>query len=273
MYAPELTRKSIWQAIQNRRCYALTGDRIELDVRLNDARMGEEIMAGGEREIRVTARGRDVLDKIEVIKNNKPLKRYFGPRAPEPGDTFQGVIRIEWGWGDKEESVRWDGELKLSEGRIDSVEPCFTGDPVLAPSEDGGGVGESEDPIHGIVGQDEQTVEWFSHTQGNLHPFLRGTSALVLEVDAPVSARFDFKVNGKTFGWTVAELAEGSRSDFLRGWRSEAVMVHKAVPDATRSAQVAFVDSGESDGADYYYVRVAQENNQWAWSSPIWITG
>ena len=88
VYAPELTRKSIWQAIQNRSCYALTGDRIELDVRVNDARMGEEIMAGGEREIKVMVRGRDVLDRVEVVKNNKPLRRYFGPR---PGDDWPRV--------------------------------------------------------------------------------------------------------------------------------------------------------------------------------------
>jgi hypothetical protein len=272
VYAPELTRKSIWQAIQNRSCYALTGDRIELDVRVNDARMGEEIMAGGEREIKVMVRGRDVLDRVEVVKNNKPLRRYFGPRPGEIGGTFRGVIRVEWGWGDKEESVRWDGEAKLSDGRLLSVEPCFTGDPVLAPAADGGGVAETDDPIHGIVGSDDRSVSWFSHTQGNLHPFLRGTCALVLEVEAPLSAQLDLKVNGASFGWTIADLVEGSRSEFLRGWRSEAVLVHKAVPESVRSATAAFVDNASDQETDFYYVRVAQENNQWAWSSPIWVS-
>lgn len=272
VYAPELTRGAIWQAIQNRRCYALTGDRIELDVRLNDARMGEEILVGGEREISVTVRGRDVLDRIEVVKNNKPLKRFFGPEPQEPGKVFKGVIRVEWGWGDKDESTRWDGEATLSGGQIASVEPCFTGDPVLAPAADGGGVAESDDPIHGIAGQDEHRVAWFSHTQGNLHPFLRNTCALVLEVEAPMSATLDFNVNGSTFGWSIADLTEGSRSEYLRGWLSEAVMVHRAVPDAVRSASVSFADPGVENETDFYYVRVAQENNQWAWASPIWVT-
>lgn len=273
VYAPELTRRSIWQAIQNRRTYAVTGDRIELDVRVNDARMGEEIMVGGEREIRVTARGRDVLDRIEVVKNNRPLKRYFGPRpTPVTGD-FQGVIRVEWGWGEKDAPVRWDGEARLSDGRIVSVEPCFTGDPVLAPSEDGGGVADNDDPIHGILGSDDRSVSWFSHTRGNQHPYLRGTCALVLDLEAPLSATLDLKVNGAAFGWSIADLLEGSRSEYLRGWLSEAVLVHKAVPDGVRTAQVAFVDPDPEEETDFYYVRVVQENNQWAWGSPIWVTG
>ncbi len=274
VYAPELTRRAIWEALRARRCYAATGDRIALDFRVNDARMGEETAASGRREVRVEVRGCDALDRIEVVKNNRPLKRVFGPELVKAlQDPITAKVRVEWGWGDKETPVRWDGEARLSEGELLSVEPCFTGDPVLAPSADGGGVASDEEPIHGIVEQDGRGVRWFSNTQGNLHPFLRSTSALILEVCAPRKAALAFQANGHRFEYRLEDLLEGSRSEFVRGWRSEAVLVHQAVPEGRLQMSLAFEDEGPEQETDFYYARVAQENNQWAWASPIWVSG
>jgi len=273
VYAPELSRRAIWDAIKARRCYAVSGDRIELAFDINEGAMGSEISSPGAREIRVKVRGADALDRIEVVKNNRPLKREFGGLPPvDPSGDSRMKIRVEWGWGDKEESIRWDGEVKLSEGRLISVERCFTGDPVLAPTVDGAGVAEGEDPIHEIVGQDERSVSWFSHTKGNPHPFLRATNALVLEIEAPSSGRLEFKVNGQHYNYDVGELLVGSQSEFIKGWRSEALLVHRAVTDTQLNASLSFTDNEPVRDTDFYYVRVAQENNQWAWSSPIWVT-
>ena len=273
VYAPELTRQAIWDAIRARRCYAVTGDRIGLQFTINDAVMGEETTVSGAREIRVAVSGADALDRIEVVKNNRPLKRVFGP-APvaAPPDPVRAKVRVEWGWGDKEEWVRWDARVRLSRGRLVSAEPCFTGDPVLAPSADGAVTATGEEPIHGIVAQDERHVAWFSHTRGNAHPYLRGTNALILELDAPRSASLEFSLNGATYRYLLSDLLTGSRSEFIRGWRSEAMLVHRAVPEAQLQATLVFEDDEPEYQTDFYYVRVAQENNQWAWASPIWVS-
>ncbi len=46
------------------------------------------------------------------------------------------------------------------------------------------------------------------------------------------------------------------------------------VPDVRRerclTLELAFLDRQETD---WYYVRVAQENGQWAWTNPIWVAG
>jgi hypothetical protein len=274
VYATGLTREAIWDAIRARRCYAVTGDRIGLRFAVNDANMGEETSGAGAREIRVSASGADALDRIEVVKNNRPLKRVFGP-APgvAPPDPVRAKVRVEWGWGDKDEWVRWDAKVRLSDGRLLSVEPCFTGDPVLAPSADGAVSATGEEHVHGILAQDERHVAWFSHTRGNAHPYLRGTNALILEMDAPRSAALEFTVNGAAYRYLVSDLVTGSRSEFIRGWRSEAMLVHRAVPEAQLQAALVFEDTGPECETDFYYVRVAQENNQWAWSSPIWVSG
>jgi disulfide oxidoreductase YuzD len=57
----------------------------------------------------------------------------------------------------------------------------------------------------------------------------------------------------------------------MREWLSEAVLVHRAVPDQQLRMQYIVVDNQPEHDIDVYYVRVAQENQQWAWSSPIWV--
>ena len=270
VYAAELTRPAIWEALGARRCYAVTGDRIAVDVRVNDGVMGEEITAEA-RELRVRVRGADALDRVEVVKNGRPLKRVFGrPPPDELPDPIHAKLRIEWGWGDQHEAVRWDGELRLSEGSLLSVEPCFSGEPLLAPS-DAVELESDETPIHGLVHQEHQELAWYSHTRGNPHPLLRGTSALVLELRAPRAAELHLRVNGSSFSHRLAELLEGSRSHFVRGWRSEALLLHRAVPERCLTQELDFSDHPEAE-TDWYYVRVAQENGQWAWTSPIWAT-
>jgi hypothetical protein len=160
----------------------------------------------------------------------------------------------------------------LTEGDLLSVEPCFTGDPVLAPTDDKGGVESEDDPFHGIVSQDSRGVSWFSNTKGNVHPLLRGTCSLILEVRAPAKASLAFQVNGNRFEHRLEDLLVGSRTEFMRGWRSEALLVHHAVPEAQLRAALAFEDTTEGQETDFYYLRVSQENGQWAWSSPIWIS-
>ena len=272
LYAPELTRQAVWDALRSRRCYALTGDRIALDFRIDDAPMGAEIRAPGKRSIAIDVRGCDALDRIEIVKNNRPLKRLFGPPPPAAmPQRLKAKVRVEWGWGSKDDTVRWDGQVKLSEGDLLSIEPCFTGDTVLAPRADGGGVGSDEEPLHGIIDADQQQVVWFSHTKGNIHPYMRGTCALILELEMPLGGRLDFVVNGHRFEYQIEQLLEGSRSLYMKGLVSEAVLVHRAVLEEQLHSALLFEDDGPEQETDFYYARVAQENGQWAWSSPIWV--
>lgn len=53
VFAPELTRDAVFDALLARRCYATTGERILLEFEIGDAMMGEEIKASGTVEGRV----------------------------------------------------------------------------------------------------------------------------------------------------------------------------------------------------------------------------
>ena len=81
VYAPELTREAIWDAMYHRHCYGTTGARIILQFHLNGARMGSllEHKSGDDRlcrrELKVTVCGTDYIRRIDIMKNNALLQR------------------------------------------------------------------------------------------------------------------------------------------------------------------------------------------------------
>ena len=71
--ASERTRKSIFTAMYDRYCYATTGDRIILDVRVDGHLMGSEISATKAPEIKVSAVGTADIAMIAIRKNGRPV--------------------------------------------------------------------------------------------------------------------------------------------------------------------------------------------------------
>src|SRR5690606_34980091 len=57
--ATELSREAIFDALRNRRTYAVTGDRIDLDFHLNGRIMGQEMPYTRSRRLDVAVRGWD----------------------------------------------------------------------------------------------------------------------------------------------------------------------------------------------------------------------
>lgn len=76
VFAPELTREALFDALWNRRCYATTSRRILLDVALGDHPMGSDLSAeeaasfADERVISIEAIGHRDIERIEVVRNN-----------------------------------------------------------------------------------------------------------------------------------------------------------------------------------------------------------
>ena len=68
VYATELTRPAIFEAIRKRRCYATTGEPIVLDFRVNGRFMGSEIAAADGPVVEATVMGTAPLIAVEVVK-------------------------------------------------------------------------------------------------------------------------------------------------------------------------------------------------------------
>ncbi|GAI33819.1 unnamed protein product, partial [marine sediment metagenome] len=72
VYAAELTREAIFDALAARHCYATTGSPIVLEFFVNGRMMGEEISAPENSGSQIIARvaGTEEIERIELIKNN-----------------------------------------------------------------------------------------------------------------------------------------------------------------------------------------------------------
>jgi hypothetical protein len=85
VWATELTRPAVWDALWNRRTVATTGARIICRFTLDGRPMGSELQASehsGARRIRVEVRGTAPIERIEVVRNNRDVHA-ASPCAPD----------------------------------------------------------------------------------------------------------------------------------------------------------------------------------------------
>ena len=81
VYAPELTRESIWDAFKRRQVYATSGPKIILNFRVADAPLGSEVTwdpAQGAIPVSLRAIGCDAIEAVEIIRNGVVVHRQEG---------------------------------------------------------------------------------------------------------------------------------------------------------------------------------------------------
>lgn len=271
VWATALTKEALWDAFCNRRLYAVTGDRIEVDFRVDDAPMGSIVRTrSANRTISISLKGSDALNYYEVIRNGSVIAHVPG-RWPDCGTTGSGrwKFRIEWGWGSKESPTLWEGEVRFNGGQILSVEKCFRGGISISPM--ALDIARVKGAINDVVEQTATRCSWVSTTIGNPSLLDASTNSLVFEVAAMPTAEITIVMNGTTHVLRLGELAQGSRAWPTKGWLSESVCAHRAIPSERYEIEASIVDA--HSGEAYYYCRVVQHNGQWAWGSPIWVEG
>lgn len=78
VWAPSLTRRSLFEAIRARRTVALTGARIILQFRVNGAWMGSELPASETAHLRLDAWTPGEIARVEILKNGDLLHTVDG---------------------------------------------------------------------------------------------------------------------------------------------------------------------------------------------------
>ena len=93
VYAEELTRKSIWEAIKKRHTYATNGPHMAINFTLGDHMMGDEVTlpAGSEMEFAFAALSHGFIDRLEVDKNNDIAGRYCAGVWTNQVTDYRGV--------------------------------------------------------------------------------------------------------------------------------------------------------------------------------------
>ncbi|MGB4136282.1 MAG: DUF3604 domain-containing protein [Microbacterium sp.] len=269
VWADSLTRDGIWDAIQARRTYAVTGDRIMLATAVNGMPMGSEVTASGSRRIEVDVLGGDHVDFVEVLRNNEVIA-VGRPAAVSAPSDFDGVLAVSVGWGEYGVEVDWDVSIRVRGGRILSVDPRLHGEDIVDPLRK---ASDAPGATTRWTQQDDHTIALVTTTRGNPTVLTDATQQLGLQVIGDGNTVLEVTANGRTVQATVAELREGSRSAYTGGFVSPAILLHRAVDRSARTVRLDVEDAGSGgDGTDWYYTRVRQANDQYAWSSPTWVT-
>jgi hypothetical protein len=267
VWAEALTRDSLWNALANRRTVALTGDNIQLKFSINGKPLGSVLPHVRQRQIEVEVLGCDVIDYVEILYNNQVIHRADASLIASHHRSEAVKIGIELGWGEQNCDVDWDGEIWLDGGTLVAVEPHLRGHSIVAPQADE----QQRYQFSSWSRSGANRIRFRTRTWGNPTTVTPNTQGFCLDVKGGTETRLCASFNGQAVEVTLGELLEGARAGYLGGFLTPAYQFHRAVTPAEYTSRISLLHDSDGDRRDWYTVRVRQKNNQWAWSSPIWI--
>ena len=262
------TRQDIWQAIRDRRTVAVSGAKILADFQINGAPLGSEIKADASRSISYKLTGNQPFRYLEIVKNGKVIHHQSAEEAEQQSSDIYNV-KLEWGWGRKDRWVQWHNCVKVLEGRLLAVEPCFRPSILKTP--------DDEVP-HRITEQTETSLAWSSTTRGIPETFMHnprtmtsGVNAVILTLQAGPKTQLRFSCNGLKMDMSWAQLLASSVVKHVGGPLSPAVKFSKAYAKSVCQAAGEISDNPEAE-QDVYYIRGTQIDEESIWVSPIWVS-
>lgn len=248
VYAAELSRDGLWEALRARRCYATSGARILLWVEVDGQPMGAEYETGGQPLVKVSAEGTAPVEQVDLLCGTAVLCRWQIAPAAE-GDR---VLRVLWGGTEKrgtaaDQRVLWDGSLKVSGGRFLKAESIGFQSPC------------------DVLRQDDETLSWSFTGAGNQAGF-------TLEFEGDEATQFDFSSGPCSFGFRSDQVSQTCMR-VEGGGLSRYVEVGPAPrTDGAHRVDLTYRDSRSISGICPYWVRIVQTDQARAWSSPVYVT-
>jgi len=192
--------------------------------------MGAEIPFAREREFEISVEGKDEIEKVEILKNNRVVYRYFPEDyvrddAPWPDRVLS---RLEFGWGPRGDLnmariADWDAAITVQNGKIESVTPCFQSGPF------------DEDRRDRVLDRKESSCRLQLFTSRSQAYEEKPTKSVLLAISGGKDAVLQLEVSKPAplrFQRTLAELAENSEVEFTGPFTAESVLIHRLVtPD------------------------------------------
>lgn len=270
VWAEELTRESLFEAVRARRTYAVTGDRIELEFSINGRPMGSELAATTDRQIDIRVEAQDAIAVIELVRNGRVIERHFPDdhHSGPPKLPGRAKCRIQYGWGpwadlNLSRICHWDMQIKLDGGRFLRAIPCFQSAPF------------DENARDKLIVINENEIRIQSHTTREKCFAEDPTKAVICDLqggpDAVLSVHLRKPIE-QTVHARLSDLVEDNIVTFTGGFTSESYIIERLVSPSEFAATIQWHDHRHvADESDWYYVRVTQHNGHLAWSSPIWI--
>nr|MBD3620897.1 DUF3604 domain-containing protein [Sunxiuqinia sp.] len=82
LWVKEVSRKGILEALRARRTFGTTGDKMFMDVQVNNSMMGETVKLQGTPAIKIKVQGEKEIERIELLRNSRVIKSW----KPKNGD-------------------------------------------------------------------------------------------------------------------------------------------------------------------------------------------
>ncbi|MXZ26515.1 MAG: DUF3604 domain-containing protein [Caldilineaceae bacterium SB0665_bin_21] len=252
VYAEELTRTGIWEALSARRCYATSGERIGLWFEVDGQPMGSLLTTAGDPLATIEVEGTAPLESIELLRDDRQICQWQ-LAGPSPAANERHRIRLLWqGTAQRgtarAQRVNWDGSLHLDRGMLHAVEAVnFHGgeDRVDQPSGD--------------------RVAWRNATAGN-------RAGLVLEIEGDEHTMCSFNAPPIRFSFPLAHVLKAPLVRETEGLDCRVAIGPAPDNDAPTRASLTFRDVDAPTGAQSYWVRVTQVDQAQAWSSPVYMS-
>jgi hypothetical protein len=244
LYARELTRMGIWEALRTRRCYATNGRRILVDFHVNGHPMGSEIEVDAPPELGVVVCGTAQIEKVDIFRGAEIVYTY-----PESIPRDENRVRIAWSGQRilaRNRLARWDGGITLRDGRILGAE----GFAFDSASE-------------GIQSVTETEVTWTSVTTGDV-------DGVILTLDASKDAILRFETPVLSCAISLSEIATGPVVVDAGGVDLQ-VVFERMPSGAGTDVAFQFCEEKLDEGCHPYWVRVTQVDGGKAWVSPVYV--
>ena len=288
VWAKDLTRESLWEAMLAKRVYGVTGDRIQLQYSANGESMGSTINTDDSTlQHKINIEGSDSIHRVELYRNNLLVNDYTHTgkwERSEPEQIVELKFRLELGWGPDTRvfhditSRTWEGSLKV-DGEILGAEKCWTATGQSLELE-----GDTCN-FKMISHKTTQTGKWMG-------PSPIENQAVIFNLKVNIDSHIETCINGKKYSVAVRDLLQASklfglveeavelvseRFDVNSHYRNDPfwhnaykIKFHQAVPAQSYKVDLTFDVNREKDN-DFYSVKIFQTNGCQAWSSPIWI--
>ncbi|HET8524518.1 MAG TPA: DUF3604 domain-containing protein [Thermomicrobiales bacterium] len=250
VYAMELTREGIYEALKARRTYATTGERMAIWMEADGHPLGSAYETATPPHLHCDIWSTAGLERVELFRGSERI--YSAPvidrRVWQPN-----VLRIAWtgasarGTGG-ESKLRWDGELTLDRGRI-----------VSARSH---GFDSASDAILTCA---DQLVRWRSVTALD-------SDGIVITYDAPEDTRMTFQSPSTTFTFRPDEVMAEPLIVEAGPVDRRVTVSRLPVVAGPREYHVDFTDDQFPEGTSAYFARAIQDDDEKAWTSPIYVT-
>ena len=278
--AQEKSIDGIFDGMKALSSYATTGERIILDVTLNDHAMGQRAPFADVRHITGRVIGTAPLDTITLIKNDEEIwqQDYLADAADKLNreDTFLLSFASDSKpihAGDNPRGWRaWHGTLSIVNATLESAEGTDFHSHAVQSLE--------------VDAEDPNTVHFRTQSRGDSTSLklrlsgLKRTSEFTIKLQpgretggAPPVYRPKQTSDAAELTFSIRDLERGQAVQTLTvDDYTDRVTLRRVIKNGVMQTPFEFTDESTGQG-DYYYVRVKQADDAMAWSSPIWVGG